>query len=257
MKVASSAPCELLSWDTEFFGRRIGRVQADQLDAEQASEIDQWCRRNAIEGLYFLAGAEDLVTIQVAESHGFRLVDIRVTFERELVITVEAPPPVPVSDRRIRAFEPGDLPALRAMAREAHTDARFFSDPEFSRQKAEDLYEAWITLECQGRAQQVLVAAPEANQPIGYISCHLDSPGGAGTIGLAAVSGGFRGRGVGKSLVEAGLDWFMAQGLRQVTVVTQGKNLAAQRLYQRSGFLTADMQLWYHKWYSTSRGKNA
>jgi hypothetical protein len=33
--------------------------------------------------------------------------------------------------------------------------------------------------------------------------------------------------------------------------VTQGRNLAAQRLYQRTGFLIRDLQLWYHKWYLT------
>jgi hypothetical protein len=32
-------------------------------------------------------------------------------------------------------------------------------------------------------------------------------------------------------------------------VVTQGNNLAAQRLYQTCGFLSRDLQLWYHKWY--------
>jgi hypothetical protein len=31
--------------------------------------------------------------------------------------------------------------------------------------------------------------------------------------------------------------------------VTQGKNIAAQRLYQKNGFLIRDLQLWYHKWY--------
>ena len=28
-----------------------------------------------------------------------------------------------------------------------------------------------------------------------------------------------------------------------------GRNLAAQRLYQRSGFVTASLQLWYHRWF--------
>jgi len=32
-------------------------------------------------------------------------------------------------------------------------------------------------------------------------------------------------------------------------VVTQGRNLAAQRLYQRNGFVTASLQLWYHRWF--------
>ena len=32
-------------------------------------------------------------------------------------------------------------------------------------------------------------------------------------------------------------------------VVTQGRNIAGQRLYQRCGFLTRSVELWYHKWY--------
>ena len=43
------------------------------------------------------------------------------------------------------------------------------------------------------------------------------------------------------------------QGAQAVTVVTQGRNRAAQRLYQQCGFLSRDLQLWYHKWYPRSR----
>jgi hypothetical protein len=38
-----------------------------------------------------------------------------------------------------------------------------------------------------------------------------------------------------------------------VLVVTQGRNYAAQRLYQRNQFRTCEVQLWYHKWYSPLR----
>jgi hypothetical protein len=41
-------------------------------------------------------------------------------------------------------------------------------------------------------------------------------------------------------------------GAQDVAVVTQGRNGAAQRLYQRCGFVTHALDLWYHKWYSTS-----
>jgi hypothetical protein len=34
-----------------------------------------------------------------------------------------------------------------------------------------------------------------------------------------------------------------------MTVVTQGRNRGAQRLYQQCGFLSRDLQLWHHKWY--------
>jgi hypothetical protein len=34
-----------------------------------------------------------------------------------------------------------------------------------------------------------------------------------------------------------------------VNVVTQGRNSKAQRLYERCGFLTRSVQLWYHRWF--------
>ena len=97
-----------------------------------------------------------------------------------------------------------------------------------------------------GPRPNVLVAASAADQPLGYVSCHLDRPaGGANRVGRCRT--GRRGTGIGKSLVWP-LDWF-SEGAQKVTVVTQGKNRAAQRLYQQCGFLSRDLQRWYHKWY--------
>ena len=59
----------------------------------------------------------------------------------------------------------------------------------------------------------------------------------------------FAGGALGKIWFWPRLDWFRTQGAHEVTVVTQGNNRAAQRLYQQCGFLSRDLQLWYHKWY--------
>jgi dTDP-4-amino-4,6-dideoxy-D-galactose acyltransferase len=244
----NSIPCELLPWDTDFFSFRIARVCSDMLKKEQVVKIDDWSRSNAVRCLYFLSRADDPVTIQTAGEHGFGLVDIRVTFERRMDLHDSICSDLP-ADVRIRPVQPSDLLGLQAMARTGHKETRFFSDSHFPPQRAEDLYSTWITLEVQGRAQNVLVAASATNQPLGYISCHLDSARHEGQIGLVGVSPEVRGRGIGKNLVQAAIDWFKTQGAQKVTVVTQGRNQAAQRLYQQCGFLSRDLQLWYHKWY--------
>jgi dTDP-4-amino-4,6-dideoxy-D-galactose acyltransferase len=246
----ASAPCERLPWDSEFFGLSIGKVNGDTLDEEQAAKVDQWAHREKITCLYFLARSDCPRSIQTAERSGFDLADIRTTFDRAHLDSLGGKPPTP-SQISIRPAQPDDLSALQAIARTAHNDTRFFSDPHFPRAKAEALYTTWIELECQGRAQQVFVAASSSNQAKGYISCHSNSISGAGQIGLIGVSSEFRGQGLGQALVLTSLHWFAGQQASQVTVVTQGRNLAAQRLYQRSGFLIRDLQLWYHKWYLT------
>ena len=249
MSGTNPALCELLPWDTEFFHCRIARVCGDALKQEQAEQIDEWSRSNRVRGLYFLSRADDPATIQTAEKHGFGLVDIRVTFERGLMNSHDLACPDSPAGASIRPVQHEDLPGLQAMARAVHGDTRFFKDSHFPRQRAEDLYSTWITLEVQGRAQIVLIAASAANQPVGYVSCHLDPVHREGQIGLVGVSPEVRGRGIGKNLVLAAMDWFRTQGTHEVTVVTQGNNRAAQRLYQQCGFLSRDLQLWYHKWY--------
>jgi hypothetical protein len=37
--------------------------------------------------------------------------------------------------------------------------------------------------------------------------------------------------------------------MQQATVVTQGRNVVSQRVYQRCAFMTRSAQLWYHCWF--------
>ena len=56
------------------------------------------------------------------------------------------------------------------------------------------------------------------------------------------------GQGVGSLMVGASVDWFGRQALRRVRVVTQGRNIAALRLYERMAFRVERVSLFYHGW---------
>jgi dTDP-4-amino-4,6-dideoxy-D-galactose acyltransferase len=236
-----AAPCQLLPWDTEFFGVRIARVNGSRLNLMLISEINTWCSVEAISCLYFLADSNDAVTVRLAEDHDYRLVDIRLTFERKLI-----PDEVLPLSGQIRPFRPVDLPVLIDIARTSYRDTRFYFDPCFPSDKCDLLYETWVHNSTQGFADIVLVA--ELNGlTAGFISCKCQ--GIMGSIGLVGVAESARGRSLGQALVNGALEWFTEQGMLAVQVVTQGRNLSAQRLYQRCGFLTTDLGLWYHKWF--------
>lgn len=237
-----TAPCRLLDWDSAFFGRRIARATVGRLDPDAARGILAWCARERVDCLYFLADADDPGTVRLAEAHGFRQVDIRVTLERPAGPPPPGPPPGPV-----RPAAPGDLPALRALARTSHRASRFYHDGGFPRERCDELYATWIERSCRGAAEAVLVADDGAG-PAGYVSCHLPA-GAPGAIGLFAVAAARQGGGLGRALLAAALRWFAERGAPGVTVVTQGRNVAAQRLYQRGGFLTRSLELWYHRWF--------
>jgi dTDP-4-amino-4,6-dideoxy-D-galactose acyltransferase len=227
--------CEVLAWDSEFFGCRIGRLEGGRLDRGLLAEVDAWCRAEAIDCLYFLAGAGDPATAALAEEAGFRLVDLRVTLEGAVT-------PREGSNAEIRLSRPADIPVLRRIAAASHHDSRFYADPHFDRGRCGELYATWIEKSCHGEAAAVVLVAEHAGEPAGYISC-------LGTeIGLLAVDAATQGRGLGGALVGAALHRLAERGASRVRVVTQGRNARAQRIYQAHGLLTQSIGLWFHRW---------
>lgn len=235
---------QLLTWDSDFFGMRIASINGNRLSRDEESAVQGWCLDNRIDCLYFLADPSDTATIRVAEESGFHLADIRITLDRRIsampaVWQPEAP--------SIRLAVAADIPALRPIAAVNHRDSRFYHDGGFLRERCDELYATWIEKSCTGFADAVLVPAPEG-AAAGYLSCHLRG-NDIGQIGLVGVNSAFQGKGLGQQLLDESLRWFAASGVKRVDVVTQGRNIAAQRLYQKRGFMTRAVQLWYHKWF--------
>jgi dTDP-4-amino-4,6-dideoxy-D-galactose acyltransferase len=243
----SDRVCEYLEWDSSFFGLRIARSALSVFTLESIESLLSWCEDQSIECLYVLAPSNHQETVRILERKGFGFVDIRLTLTTDV-----APLEAATTSDRVRRVRPGDIPILRGIARRSHRDSRFYADPQFPEVLCDALYERWIEVSCEGAAEAVFVSEWQ-EQVAGYISCHLQD-GNHGQIGLLGVDETARGRGLGGHLVKSALSWFGAQGVRSVSVVTQGRNTAAQRLYQRLGFVTASVTLWYHKWFDRHSG---
>jgi dTDP-4-amino-4,6-dideoxy-D-galactose acyltransferase len=238
--IENAEPAVLLEWDSAFWGVTVGRVSANALTAERLADIDAWARAHHVDCLYFLALPDDPETVGVAQEAGFRLVDLRVEFARP---AEEVEPAA-----RVRSYRPGDLESLRMIARTSHENTRFYADPHFPRERCSDLYDTWIVRSCDGWADAVLVAVLD-RRAAGYVTCHFDRTSNRGSIGLIAVSAAARGKGLGRELVLGAVGWCREHGSTEVSVVTQGANVAAQRLFQVCGFLTLSTGLWFHRWY--------
>ena len=245
LPVVEPAVCQFLEWDSRFFDRKIGRLTSPRLSPAMLPAVFAWCQANQIACLYFLADADHSETFQLAAERGFLLADIRITLEHGC--PAEFAPSAPSGAEGIRAFSSGDLPALRNLAGRSHGDSRFYFDPHFPPVLSRQLFEIWIENSCNNDREKVFVADVEG-KPSGYITCQFVDEQ-TGQIGLMGVDAAAQGRGFGRKLVMTALGWFAAHGTTRVTVVTQGRNIKAQRLYQRCGFVTASLQLWFHRWF--------
>lgn len=241
----AAAPCQLLPWDSDWFGFPVARVHGDTLSAARAQAIDDWCRHQQVRCLYFLARADDPATAQVAQAAGYLLADIRVTLDRDLASGAQPPPP------SVRLATVNDLPELKKLAAGGFRDSRFYFDGNFPVEHVDALFERWVerALE-QGTNQQALVATAPEGQLTGFCVLGIEPGKRTSDIGLFGVAPAARGQGVGRHLLTATFQHLASAGVPHVTVVTQGRNISAQRLYQRAGFLTKSVQLYYHKWFA-------
>jgi len=245
LQVDGETLCRYLEWDSEFFGFRIARIEKIHLSTQDLLSILAWCRQERIDCLYFLAESSDSESIWLAEDYKFHLADVRVTLERK--VDPEIAGMETNSTFGIRPAQASDLDVLRHIAGTSIQETRFYFDRRFPRERCDQLYQTWIEVSMKGYADAVLVAEAGV-KPIGFITCKVGNLH-VGQIGLLGVRPGWEGKGIGVALVNAGLHWFAGRDMERVIVITQGRNIPAQRLYQRCGFLISVTQLWYHRWF--------
>lgn len=232
-KTDAASPPELLEWDTEFWGLRVGRSRG----VGDGDSLSRWALENTVGLMCLLIAADDPTEAQRAEDLGYRFMDVRATLARSTA-------PYPAEAREHCA---SDVPLLRDFASVSHRITRFYADPWLDDEACDRLYEQWVDSSCAGWADRVLVVEHDG-QASGYITVHLLDEGTA-SIGLIAVSEGARRNGLGGKLVRSAIDYAHSQGRHTITVVTQGRNIIAQRLFQACGFRTTATELWYHRWY--------
>ncbi|HYO10456.1 MAG TPA: GNAT family N-acetyltransferase [Tepidisphaeraceae bacterium] len=239
----SEPECYPLEWDSQFFSLKIAQVAGPLLTEERCRRIDAQCRAEGIRCVYLRLPASpgDPAETRLAEDHGFHLVDVKTTLHRKIDASFR---PRTIASRVRRATEP-DLPRLEQIAADSHRNTRFFYDGRFPLERCEELYRTWIRQ--QVRDADFHVAVAEADGEIaGYSTSRHDR---SGFISLMAVDDNFRHRGIGDDLVNASLAWLSERGATSAGVTTQGWNIPAQRLYQRNGFRTSIVDLYFHKWF--------
>ncbi len=237
---------ENLTWDSEFFGFPIGQFETHQLkDEDQLRLALTWARDRGLRCLYFQAHPDDGATVTLVEKHGFHLVDVRLVLARALPARLEAPDTDKI---RITPPKEAEIERLAEIAAQISHVSRFAFDQNFGLAQAEALYRLWIQKAMAGYADAVWVARqPLHDEAMGFVTGTLRDK--TASLQLIGVHSNYQGQGVGKALVDAALYWAQTQGASHMQVITQARNVPAQQLYQKKGFLTISVMLYYHKWF--------
>ncbi len=232
---------ELLPWDSEFFGFRIGRVHSRQFKPDelprQASEQGYRC-------LYLTCGISDGGALKEAARAGFAPIDVRVTLKARLDLSTPEPEEHAAID--ISPYRPEDMPHLIAIAHDLSAYSRFNLDTGFEDAAALRLYARRIQDSCAGRAEITLVARRDGI-PVGFATCTA-AGATSGALEMVGVRDSAAGTGIGSALVKAALHHHQQAGRPNVVVTVQGRNPRALNFYQRNRFQIREMELVFHCW---------
>lgn len=233
-----------LNWDSNFFGINIARLNPTLINENILKLARVFCRRQAIKCLYFRSDSYSYKNVELAEKNKFHFASIRVTY----VLEGENKPKGAGREYTFRWSKKNDISWLVAVSRNAYADSRYYFDRSFSRKICDKFYIEWIKKIARNSSNGEKIFILERNKrPIAYI--------GAVTVGrekvieLIAVDLAWRGQGMGKKILSEFILHCRKEGFSRIRVVTQGRNIAAQRLYQSCGFQITNMQIDYHKWF--------
>ena len=232
-----------LTWDSHFFGKKIGELAVSKAGVNQLPQFLQQARTEGFEYLTCKTASLENFLIKGLETQGFNLVDIGITWSINVRSFLSFTSKKPLwKTKGARIAEHRDIPMLKKMITSLFSHSRFYRDPFFTRKQANSLYRTWIENSVKGTAADIVYLVPAT----GLVACRKTGRGN-GAIVLIGVTADARGKGIGTSLLYTAMNWFHTLGIHTVKARTQINNLGAMNFYVRSGFSMKEYDLVFAK----------
>lgn len=235
---------QLLDVDSEIFGFPVAKILPDKLSRGELKQVISRLKKEDVRLAFWASNPKDKESQQAARfCHGF-LADKKVTF----VIDIGQLPDRPTGiDWEIEEYADA-LPCaeLENLAIQVGRNSRFGADPRIPEDAFIDLYKLWIRNSVNGQVADAVFVVRQSGRVVGMVTVGVKD--GRGNIGLFAVDPALRRKNLGVSLVRAAQEWARRKGFRFAQVVTQGKNVAACRLYRKCGYSIDKIEFFYHFW---------
>lgn len=237
---------EYLSWDSEFFQKKIGKVSfqtsapvIDKADFAPYSLIQAKIPANRLD---LIDGLNDLGFLLV-EGEVDLCLDIGTenAFKKGTKQALSGN-----SDPVLSIATADDIAELRQLAETVFQLSRFRS-PWFESVESGRFYALWAEKAVLGTFDhQCFILRDRDQKLLGFVTLR-DLGHHEARIGLLAVAAEGQGKGIGRQLMEAARQWCVQHSVARLHVATQISNVAAMRLYISSGASISSSSYWLYR----------
>ena len=227
-----------LTWDTGFFNKKIFTVSAIT-DADELAEMKNQLVSLAADVAYIFIDEHDMNLQSSLAAYGATLMDIKVTFYKDLLKEQGTGFGEVCSYKDILTDE------LLNLSYRAGEYSRFKRDPLFE-PEFKRLYSTWVSNSLKRLNADEFFVCKKSQIIRGMVTCTVEA--GHGSIGLISTEKAYRGRGIGTELMNTAENYFIQNNAFTSTVVTQQTNIGACKFYERAGYRPIQKQYVYHWW---------
>ena len=236
---------QILSWDSEFFGYKVGRILPFRLTPEELKRTLVSLKNENVTLVYWPSDPNDSGSQEaVREMDGF-LADKKTTYviDLEHIRKQLIEEPI-IGIKEYVSMETND--ELYDLAIQSGIFSRYNVDPNIGKEHFEKLYKLWILKSVNKTLAEKVFVSMDKDNIGGMVTVGMKN--GRGDIGLIAVNERMRGKNVGVNLTRSAQKWAIGKGCRYAQVVTQGDNLAACKLYEKCGYHVESIVNFFHFW---------
>jgi dTDP-4-amino-4,6-dideoxy-D-galactose acyltransferase len=232
---------KIIDWDSEFFGFPVAQLLSPEASPGDVQKCLSEMKAAGIR-LVYSSGKLDRKGIEELVKLGGKYVDQKTIYYTRLDEVVNPEP-----DPRIVSYQGTQADQrLVQLSIDAGIYSRFNTDKQIGKEKFEELYRRWISQSVSRAIAKDVFVFTENETISGMIT--VGEKNGSGNIGLVAVDTSKRGAGIGVALVNHAKSWFYRNGFKDATVVTQGFNIPACKLYEKCGFSVMSSEAYFHFW---------
>lgn len=225
------AKIKTLSWDSNFFGKKVGEITMDN------------CKTFEPSGNFDLIVVKETSDLPI-EVEGFTetFQETKVIFCKDLKILNEVDSSIFFdTDNTNNQWED-----FKNLAYESGKMSRFLQDPNFGEEKFTELYDQWIINSLNKKFAEKVFFISDNEKPISFVTIQKDN--NIGKIGLIATLPEFQGKGLGKILLKFAENFCIEKGLMKMEIPTQGENKQACNFYEKLGYKLKEKMIIKHFW---------
>lgn len=230
---------QILEWDSEFFGFKVGRIDHNFLERGRDNGSIQRLLDEDVKLCYCFSDSPLDVSL-FSKEFDVLLVDEKIPLVKRLDRQAVTHPKVSLYTKRAPEEN------LIKLAIRAGEQSRFMADPRIPKYKVEELFKIWIEKSVKKELATDVLVYRENTEIIGFLIIQIkaDKP----YASLMAVQAEYEGKGIAFALMRTGEEILTSRGYSHVWSATQMSNRKALLIYNRHGLEQQDPVYVYHIW---------